>query len=555
VLVIPTLRCTVLPAQITSHPSVLFEDSQMNLHLQVMHRRLVVFKLFLEVCDSPPRILIFRSPTMTSERKRKCAAGDALHHTSDDTSKKRALQGQSESCSQLQVPALQEAASEASAGSEAIAQLRSIADGSSSSSSSFPALWITADARMSALPGVQVDQHGIAWLVHAATHKNEMVAELPKLLLESDEVHSTPTANLQLADQELHAELCAVKSAFDDIPARAFRCIRSACNPAEGLERGLFINRSAMKLANLDHLLHLSSLADSSTAGSTTPSNNALLWADLCGGPGGFTEYLCWRRYSEQQQQQSTEQSAAADTSAHLSSGTSSSSSSSSSTERDCGWGMTLHESVDDSVAEEGCDWHLQHLSEYGAAVYYDDGRTPPQAAMAAAMSASKTTAAAAATVAVTPPLAVAAAATADAATDVTTAAGNSDDSGKQSSTGVHFDSTAAAAAPTSAARAVFTVTYGADGTGDITQEQNAQRLAELAHSYSTAGVHLAVADGGSASARDCYDQEHALQLLVLCECCTALSVLRAGGALVCKLFGTDSPLSASLVSVNLCHL
>jgi FtsJ-like methyltransferase len=120
----------------------------------------------------------------------------------------------------------------------------------------------------------------------------------------------------------------------------------------------------------------------------------------------------------------------------------------------------------------------------------------------------------------------------------------------------VHFDSTAAAAVPAAAAtRAVFTVSYGADGTGDITQEQNAQRLAELVHSYSTAGVHLAVADGGSASARDCYDQEHALQLLVLCECCTALSVLRAGGALVCKLFGTDSALSASLVSVDFCTL
>jgi FtsJ-like methyltransferase len=471
---------------------------------------------------------------MMSESKRKRTGVDASLRSSDDASKKRVQQGKSESCGQIQPSlALQEAAPE-SAGSEAIAQLQAIAEGANSSSSSFPTLWITADARMAALSGVQVDEHGIAWLVHAATHKDEVLAELQKLLPDPEKLHSIPANTLQLADQTLHTQLCEVKSAFDDIPARAFRCIRSACNPAEGLERGLFINRSAMKLANLDHMLHLSDLADSSVSSNAAPSNNALLWADLCGGPGGFTEYLCWRRCSEQQQ--FAEQVGAAE----------SSSASSSSSERDCGWGMTLHESVDDSVAEEGCDWHLQHLKEYGAAVYYDDGRTSPQAVTAAAMSASIT-----ATAAVTTAATAAALKDVTTATDVSTAAAANADSDKQSSTAMHFDSSAAAAPAAAATRAVFTVTYGADGTGDITQEQNAQRLAELVHCYSTAGVHLALADGGSASARDCYDQEHTLQLLVLCECCTALSVLRAGGALVCKLFGTDSALSASLVSVT----
>jgi hypothetical protein len=55
-------------------------------------------------------------------------------------------------------------------------------------------------------------------------------------------------------------------------------------NSYENVGRHLFTNRSAMQLANLDAL-----------TGITEHMSNGFKFADLCGGPGGFTEYILWR--------------------------------------------------------------------------------------------------------------------------------------------------------------------------------------------------------------------------------------------------------------------
>jgi cap1 methyltransferase len=80
---------------------------------------------------------------------------------------------------------------------------------------------------------------------------------------------------------------------------RAFSTSRHATNPMEvlgqkyGLNRHLFLNRSAMKLANLDAMLEFSL---------TTWSRSLFLFADLCGAPGGFSEYLLKRCQAQQKQ-------------------------------------------------------------------------------------------------------------------------------------------------------------------------------------------------------------------------------------------------------------
>lgn len=155
-----------------------------------------------------------------------------------------------------------------------------------------------------------------------------------------------------LCEEALRAELSRLKDEFDDIPPTVFKRARSACNPAESLGSGPFLNRSAMKLANIDAIAGLStselkvagrsageagafaaavargaacscngrlcSAARSSgteTRGgcrqmaeerepsceggqetSHMESPRPLLFADLCGGPGGFSEYLLRRR-------------------------------------------------------------------------------------------------------------------------------------------------------------------------------------------------------------------------------------------------------------------
>lgn len=93
--------------------------------------------------------------------------------------------------------------------------------------------------------------------------------------------HATPST---LIDDELVHLLNLVKEAFGLIPLCTFLRIRGKTNKFECLGRKGFINRSAMKMANLDSFL---SLCDN--------SSDILSFVDLCGGPGGFVEYFTRR--------------------------------------------------------------------------------------------------------------------------------------------------------------------------------------------------------------------------------------------------------------------
>lgn len=85
-----------------------------------------------------------------------------------------------------------------------------------------------------------------------------------------------------------------------------FERARRACNPMEalgqagggrdrhrqrGLNHRLFMNRSAIKLANLDAAI----LDFGLTTKATSPEEETFVFVDLCGAPGGFSEYMLWR--------------------------------------------------------------------------------------------------------------------------------------------------------------------------------------------------------------------------------------------------------------------
>ena len=82
------------------------------------------------------------------------------------------------------------------------------------------------------------------------------------------------------------------KTCFETLSDADFLAARAASNPYEDIgSGGYFVNRSAMKLATLDELLHL--LPTSSTSpGEPSPP---FTFVDVCGGPGGFTEYILTR--------------------------------------------------------------------------------------------------------------------------------------------------------------------------------------------------------------------------------------------------------------------
>ena len=74
-----------------------------------------------------------------------------------------------------------------------------------------------------------------------------------------------------------------------------------------------------MKLANLDYVFGVTTQARASLDATTTPG--PITFVDLCGGPGGFTEYLLRRCHAR-------------------------------------GWGMSLTE----AAGANGCDWRLDHV-------------------------------------------------------------------------------------------------------------------------------------------------------------------------------------------------
>ena len=69
------------------------------------------------------------------------------------------------------------------------------------------------------------------------------------------------------------------------------RKARASANPFEQIGKSCFINRAAVKLASIDAALGFV-LSENNRQ---TRETGQLLFADLCGGPGGFSEYLIWR--------------------------------------------------------------------------------------------------------------------------------------------------------------------------------------------------------------------------------------------------------------------
>lgn len=81
------------------------------------------------------------------------------------------------------------------------------------------------------------------------------------------------------------------KSVFDDLEAREMRHARFRSNPYETIKGVIFLNRAAMKMANMDCVFDRMF-----TSPQGLSENELMYFADVCAGPGGFSEYVLWRR-------------------------------------------------------------------------------------------------------------------------------------------------------------------------------------------------------------------------------------------------------------------
>uniref|UniRef100_A0A914Y214 Cap-specific mRNA (nucleoside-2'-O-)-methyltransferase 1 n=1 Tax=Panagrolaimus superbus TaxID=310955 RepID=A0A914Y214_9BILA len=124
----------------------------------------------------------------------------------------------------------------------------------------------------------------------------------PKLTIDDED---------RFCNAELIKDLLDSKSVFDNLTSRELNNARARANPYETIKSAIFQNRAAVKMANMDKVFGwgLSQETDetrrrakcpivSSEAPTNDYSRNSDLWyfADVCAGPGGFSEYLIWRK-------------------------------------------------------------------------------------------------------------------------------------------------------------------------------------------------------------------------------------------------------------------
>jgi len=102
-----------------------------------------------------------------------------------------------------------------------------------------------------------------------------------------DSITAAPFPNF--GDMDRYQILQRVKDAFD---TEGFIEARDAMNPFEQIGRSIFINRAAVKLANIDSVHHIT---DKIFTFDHKQSSEPFTFCDVAAGPGGFTQYMQYR--------------------------------------------------------------------------------------------------------------------------------------------------------------------------------------------------------------------------------------------------------------------
>jgi hypothetical protein len=150
------------------------------------------------------------------------------------------------------------------------------------------------------MPGTELDgtslstlvrgPHGVLYLVKASPVDGQALqralTERPEGVTSAGEAHED-RVKAERRGSVLLGRLQRAKTRFDALDSESFLAARRACNAFERLGRHRFLNRSAMKLVTLDFVFGWTAAA--------AERPEAFAFADICGGPGGFSEYLLWR--------------------------------------------------------------------------------------------------------------------------------------------------------------------------------------------------------------------------------------------------------------------
>ncbi|XP_012525209.1 cap-specific mRNA (nucleoside-2'-O-)-methyltransferase 1 [Monomorium pharaonis] len=129
----------------------------------------------------------------------------------------------------------------------------------------------------------------IEWLqnAHSAADTSPMLLDWLKLGWKK---YSLDDENL-FCDPDILKRVIASKTIFDSLDKSEMRKARARANPYETIRSMQFLNRAAVKMANIDRACDFMF-----TNPKNVDSNELLYFADVCAGPGGFSEYIMFRK-------------------------------------------------------------------------------------------------------------------------------------------------------------------------------------------------------------------------------------------------------------------
>jgi cap1 methyltransferase len=101
----------------------------------------------------------------------------------------------------------------------------------------------------------------------------------------------------KFCDENILKRVLESKSVFDNLGAEDMRKARTKSNPFETIRGNIFLNRAAVKMANMDSMFDFMFTNPVDETGKPMLSGDDLLFfADVCAGPGGFSEYVLYRK-------------------------------------------------------------------------------------------------------------------------------------------------------------------------------------------------------------------------------------------------------------------
>lgn len=112
-----------------------------------------------------------------------------------------------------------------------------------------------------------------------------------------DDRNNTFDENTKFADNEIVQRLYSAFLEYEELSESQRQKRKQKVNPLEAVKRGFLINRAAIKFASIDSLMDymFSDPVDKSNRSLIEP-NELMYFVDIGGAPGGFADYLLWRR-------------------------------------------------------------------------------------------------------------------------------------------------------------------------------------------------------------------------------------------------------------------